>query len=108
MHLLAYNLIRTVMADAAERHQLSPRDLSFAGALQTLSAFRDVIRLAPRSDWPRLYQAMLQAISRHRVGDRPNRHEPRAVKRRPKPHPLLNAPRKKARKKARCLVSQTT
>ncbi len=104
MHLLAYNLIRTVMADAAEMHQLSPRDVSFAGTLQTLSAFRDVTRLAAAHDWPRLYRAMLQAIAHHRVGDRPNRHEPRAIKRRPKPHALLTVPRKEAR----CRLTQTT
>lgn len=103
-HLLAYNLIRTVMADAAETHQISPRQVSFAGAMQTLRAFRDMVVLATCDDWPRLYRAMLQAIAHHRVGDRPNRCEPRAIKRRPKPHALLTVPRRAAR----CRVAQRT
>jgi hypothetical protein len=41
---------------------------------------------------------MLEMIGRQRVGDRPDRVEPRAVKRRPKPHDLLNKPRAEARK----------
>ena len=50
----------------------------------------DPVRIA--ADLPRL----LQLIGRKRVGDRPDRYEPRAVKRRPKPHPLLRMTRKKA------------
>lgn len=41
--LLAYNLIRTVMAQAAARHRIEPRSLSFKGALQTLEAFQPLI-----------------------------------------------------------------
>ena len=36
-------------------------------------------------------------IAQHEVGDRPNRVEPRAVKRRPKPYRLLQRPRRQAR-----------
>ena len=46
MHLLAYNLIRGVMAEAAEAHDEQPRDLSFKGALQTMTAFQDALRRA--------------------------------------------------------------
>jgi hypothetical protein len=95
MHLLAYNLIRTVMAQAAATAGCPPRQLSFCGAWQTLHAF------APLTPWragdPHLYAAMLQAVASHRVGHRPNRVEPRAVKRRPKPHALLTEPRQQAR-----------
>ena len=104
MHLLAYNLIRTVMARAAQTHHCLPRQLSFAGALQTLRAFHEVIRSTNRNDLPRLYGAMLQAIAQHRVGNRPNRYEPRAVKRRAKPHQLLTVPREQARYR----LTQTT
>lgn len=104
MHLLAYNLIRTVMAQAAQSHGVPPRQISFTGSMQTLEAFADVIRFADADDWPRLYRAMLQAIAHHRVGHRPDRHEPRAVKRRPKPHPLLTVPRKQAQ----CRLTTTT
>jgi len=39
-HLLAYNLVRKVMAQAALAHQRTPRQISFAGAMQTLNEFR--------------------------------------------------------------------
>jgi len=45
-----------------------------------------------------LIDEMLLAIARHDVGNRPDRIEPRAVKRRPKPYSLLTKPRALARK----------
>src|SRR3954468_7433448 len=99
MHMLAYNLIRGMMAKAAEAHGEQPRRLSFKGALQTMTAFQDALRGATPGDRARLLEAMLRAISRHRVGDRFGRVEPRAVKRRPKPHRLLMEPRREARKR---------
>jgi Transposase DDE domain len=99
MHLLAYNLIRGVMAKAAEAHRKLPRELSFKGALQTMTAFQDTLRHAPLSDRDRLIKAMLKAISRHRVGHRFGRAEPRANKRRPKPQRYLTEPRDQARKR---------
>ena len=44
-HVLAYNLIRTVMAQAAISHQIEPRTISFKGAKQTLEAFQSVLAL---------------------------------------------------------------
>ena len=96
-HLLGYNLIRTLMADAAKTRGITPRRISFKGALQTLAAYRDALLLAQLEDLDRLVGDLLAAIARHRVGDRPGRIEPRAVKRRPKPHHLLNKPRPEAR-----------
>jgi Transposase DDE domain len=99
MHLLAYNLIRGVMAEAAEAHDKQPRLLSFKGALQTMTAFQDALRQATPSDREHLITEMLRAISRHRVGDRFGRVEPRANKRRPKPQRYLMEPRRQARKR---------
>ena len=99
MHLLAYNLIRGVMAQAAEVHEEQPRHLSFKGALQTMTAFQDALRRAPPRVREHLVEAMLQAIARHRVGDRFGRVEPRANKRRPKPQRYLTEGRKEARKR---------
>jgi hypothetical protein len=99
MHLLAYNLIRSVMAESAERHELKPREVSFKGALQTLSAYRSLLEGATAEELRRLTSEMLEAIASHRVGDRPNRYEPRAVKRRPKPHDLLTVPRHEAKRR---------
>jgi Transposase DDE domain len=99
MHILAYNLIRGVMAKAAEAHDKQPRQLSFKGALQTMTAFQDALRRATPRDRERLVRVMLEAIAQHEVGDRPGRFEPRANKRRPKPQHFLMEPRREARKR---------
>jgi len=98
MHLLAYNLIRGVMRDAAEAHDKLPRQLSFKGALQTMGAFQDALRWATAIHRVVLVGEMLKAISSHEVGDRFGRVEPRANKRRPKPQRFLMEPRRQARK----------
>jgi hypothetical protein len=98
MQLLAYNLIRGVMVDAAEAHGKVPRHLSFQGALQTMTAFQDALRWARAGDRTRLIEEMLKAISCHEVGNRFGRFEPRANKRRPKPRRFLMEPRRQARK----------
>jgi Transposase DDE domain len=95
-HLLAYNLIRGVMAEAARGAGIAPRRLSFKGSLHTVREFEAVHLYDPariERDLPRL----MPLIAKKRVGDRPDRYEPRAVKRRPKPHPLLRMTRKKAK-----------
>jgi len=99
MHLLAYNLIRTVMAEAAERAKLRPREVSFKGALQTLTAYRPLVEQAKPAELPALYESLLDAIGSHVVGNRPHRYEPRAIKRRPKQHDLLTIPRQDAKRR---------
>lgn len=96
MHLLAYNLIRKLMAKAAMAVGISPRDISFKGTLQTLVAFAVAGWSCPdrRNE---LYAAVLRTVATHRVNDRPDRIEPRAVKRRPKKQVYLNEPRSVAR-----------
>ncbi len=91
-HVLAYNLIRTIMAQAATNNGLDPRSISFKGAIRTLEAFQPVIALlgARKAACRRmLYQQLLSAIVIHRVADRPDRFEPRRVKRRPKRYDRL-------------------
>lgn len=97
-HLLAYNLIRGVMRQAAEANDKRPRKLSFKGTLQTMTAFQDALRWAQPAERVRLMQEMLKAIASHEVGDRPGRSEPRANKRRPKSQSFLTVPRSEARK----------
>ena len=92
-HLLAYNLLRTVMAVAANENDIEPRKVSFKGAKQTLTAFAPKIEAARPEDRPALIDAMLAAVAYHRVGDRPDRWEPRARKRRPKKAARLTQPR---------------
>ena len=96
-HLLAYNLVRKVMAQAAEEHGVSPRQLSFAGAMQTLNEFRTLLLTAAAADLLALGSDILQAIASHRVGDRPDRWEPRKVKRRPKGYSRMLKPRAEER-----------
>lgn len=92
-HLLAYNLLRTVMAVAAHEHDIEPRQVSFKGAKQVLTAFAPKLEAARPEDRASLMDAMLTTIAYHRVGDRPGRWEPRARKRRPKPAARLTQPR---------------
>jgi Transposase DDE domain len=99
IHVLAYNLIRGVVARAAEAHDKLPRQVSFKGALQTMTAFQDMLRRADGVERARLLREMLKAIASHEVADRFGRVEPRANKRRPKPQRFLNEPRKVARKR---------
>jgi hypothetical protein len=98
MHLLAYNLIRTVMAQAACRHEVQPWLLSFKATLQTVNAFALPLLHCRKQALPELLATMWQAIAAHRVGDRPGRLEPRALKRRAKPYDLLKKPRAVARR----------
>ena len=92
-HLLAYNLLRTVMAVAAKENNVEPRKISFKGAKQTLTAFAPKIEAANPKDRAPLIDAMLTAVAYHRVGNRPGRWEPRARKRRPKHAIRLTQPR---------------
>jgi hypothetical protein len=99
MHLLAYNLVRELMSQAAEHVGLEPHELSFKGALQTMNRFQELLTLTSANRWPTLFDELLRAVGRHRVANRPNRYEPRAIKRRPKPHDLLTVPRDVARRR---------
>jgi hypothetical protein len=96
-HLLAYNLLRTVMAVAASENDVEPRAISFKGAKQALTAFAPKLEAARPQQRAGLVDAMLKAVAYHRVGDRPGRWEPRARKRRPKPSKRLNQPRRVAK-----------
>jgi DDE family transposase len=96
-HFLAYNLTRKVMAQAALDQGVSPRGISFMGTVQTLNEFRPLLLGAHPDVYPTLAARLFRAVVGHRVGDRPKRCEPRAVKRRPKPLRYLTKPRAQAR-----------
>jgi len=96
-HLLAYNLLRTVMAVAAKENEIEPRQVSFKGAKQAVTAFAPKIEAAAPEHRAPLIDAMLATIAYHRVGNRPGRWEPRARKRRPKPGSRLTQPRDTAK-----------
>lgn len=95
-HMLAYNLIRTIMAQAAARHELQPRTISFKGALQFLGEFQRLIdyqECKGSAHRMMLYEKLLECIASQRVANRPDRFEPRLLKRRPKHFAFLRKPR---------------
>jgi hypothetical protein len=92
VHLLAYNVIRMLMAQAASNAGKDPRELSFKHTVQLWTEW--VARgLSVDQDDGRLFTLIAQS----RVGHRPGRIEPRMRKRRPKPYPWLKTPRAHAR-----------
>jgi len=100
-HVLAYNLIRTIMAQAATKHGIEPRSISFKGAVQTLEAFQPMIAIQGQHDATLracFYMQLLDAIAVHRVADRPDRVEPRLRKRRPKHYGFLRKPRRETKR----------
>jgi len=97
-HLLISNLIRGVMAESARRHAVLPRRLSFQGARQMLDGFRVELNGASPGSMDGLIEVMMRMMSRLRVGDRPDRYEPRVRKRRAKAYPLMHTPRKQSKK----------
>ena len=96
-YFIAYNLVRSAMCLASRLYATQPRLISFKGTLQFIRSFinRFLYRDLDYHDW---FFRMIEAIGTHRVGARPDRIEPREVKRRPKPYPLLTKPRNERRK----------
>jgi len=94
-YLVAHNLIRCVMAEAAGRFNLDLERVSFKGSVDALRQYSDAIARARSNKMRRrLWEDLLSNLAKDLVPKRPNRTEPRAVKRRPKPYPLLNKPRR--------------
>jgi hypothetical protein len=93
-YLIAHNLVRCVMAEAARVHDAALDRLSFKGTLDALRQYSAAIaRARSRRLRRQLWRDLLVTLVRDAVPWRPNRREPRALKRRPKPYPLLNQPR---------------
>jgi hypothetical protein len=92
MYMLAYNLIRTKMLEAAVSKACSPLVLSFRAAQQ-------VLNVARQGACGLSYEDILHMISTQRVAKRPGRYEPRALKRRKKNFTLLRQSRRAAKTK---------
>ena len=93
VHLLAYNLIRLMMSRSALLANIQPRTISFKHSLQLWLVW---VQQATEYDEGKLL-VLFSLIAQQRVGNRPGRIEPRALKRRLKPYPLLTKPRQLAR-----------
>lgn len=99
LHVIAYNLVRSLMQEAAILHRVNLARISFKGTLDTLRHFADAVHAAtgqPRKQ-AALIDAMLELIAKDQLPCRPGRVEPRAKKRRPKNYHLLTKPRRKMR-----------
>ena len=92
-HILAYNMVRATMAQAAYLGRVLPRQLSFKGALQLLNAFEENLRHCPLGRLALRHALLLAGIAQMKLSHRPGRVEPRALKRRSKPFQLLTEPR---------------
>jgi hypothetical protein len=95
MHLIAYNCIRSLMIEAADKKSVELRQISFKASVQALRQWEPHLNQPNISHQQRnrLVQMLYEAIAGKIIPLRPGRSEPRAVKRRPKPYPLLTTPR---------------
>lgn len=95
MQRIAYNLVRSLMQQAAISHHVPLGRLSFKGSLDSLHHFADVIAACSGKarKQTHLRNQLLLTIAFDPVPLRPDRVEPRAKKRRPKNYHLLTRPR---------------
>lgn len=98
VHLLAYNLIRLLMAQAALNAGIHPRELSFKHTVQLWTEWTSQHLAGGTAEHN---DELFRLIAQRRVADRPGRIEPRARKRRPKSYPWLKIPRAQARQQMR-------
>jgi len=91
-HILAYNLLRTIMAQAAKQHETEPRTISFKGTMQTLEAFQPLLSFQGHRDSTvreHFYLQLLEGVAIHRVADRPDACEPGKRERRTRKADLM-------------------
>lgn len=93
IYLLAYNLIRSLMAQAAKTFAQDPLRLSFKGSLQHLNTFLPLLATATQRKRNDFYKTLLCLVASEHLPDRPHRFEPRVVKRRPKCSRWMQEPR---------------
>jgi hypothetical protein len=98
VHLLAYNLIRAAMTQAACVGNIYPRQISFKATLQLIRAFAGELRRCPGQRYAIRHADMVQCIASNRLLHRPGRVEPRVRKRRPSNYPLMTKSRDKMKK----------
>lgn len=91
-HLIGYNLVRAAMLATALKFRLPPWRLSFTGAMQAIEEFAAGLRWNPKQQEPQWIN-VLQTIGQLQVGARPDRNEPRELKRRAKQYKLMQTPR---------------
>ena len=95
VHLLAYNVVRLLMAQAALNANVLPRDISFKHTVQLWVQWTAQHLAAD----PAHHDLLFRLIAQSTVNNRPGRIEPRARKRRPKPYYWLKESRPRARRR---------
>ena len=95
VHLLAYNLIRKLQVEATHTEKIVPITLSFKSTIQHLNHFVFILAFARSEQRLLFYQQLIVLVACEKLPFRPNRVEPRVVKRRPKSYPWMNQSRKK-------------
>jgi len=88
-HILAYQLVRRVMVQAARKHHQKPCEISFTQATRWVLVFSALMRAAPTAHPPALYQCLLDTVAGALINVRPGRLEPRALRRERKHYPYL-------------------
>jgi hypothetical protein len=96
VHLLAYNIIRGNLAQAAIMHNKIPRQLSFRSAVQLICQATKQMVVLTGKRLPHALLALFKAMASTSIGLQKRKNQPRAIKRRPKPFPLLTMPRRDA------------
>jgi hypothetical protein len=91
--LLAVNVVRTIMLEAAQEHGLDPLRISFTAALRTILAFAPDMASAPIALLPLVYHAMLREIASQLVPKRPGRNQPRCIRRERQHYPYIQITR---------------
>ena len=94
IYLIAYNLVRLTMLEAAQKHNAPVERLSFKGTLSTIRSWASIFAAVAEPRRRALWTGLLDCLAADRLPHRPNRVEPRARKRRPKNYQLLNKPRR--------------
>ena len=95
--LLAYNLVRKLIATAAAVHDKQPRQLGFTLACQTILSSWMLLATGACRDARQLWRLALERIAVNEVANRPGRIEPRVIKRRRDHYPLMHDPRRELR-----------
>jgi len=92
-HVLAYQLVRRLMVEAAKKHNKKPTQISFLHAARWVMSVSARMSAAPVWRLPIIYQRLLDAIASTEVDIRPGRVEPRALTREWKHYPHLRTTR---------------
>ena len=96
VHFLAYNIIRGNLAQAAIMHNKIPRQLSFRSTVQLVCQATKQVVVLTGKQLAHALLALLKAMASTSIGLQKRKNQPRAIKRRPKPFPLLTVPRHEA------------